>query len=302
MSLSLLLPEKAVSALLEGPWPEAPSVHERGSAGLDRICTPEFFDDWVFTGCVPADEIAVVKAPSPSLNPAAIKTNGRTDGAKLRRLYEQGFTVRLGNLQRVVPELHAISREIQVETGYSNYVHAFLTPASSQGLRHHWDQQVAIIAQMSGVKRWQLWKPVVEAPMRHFNESTRVWDEGWRERWVELGPDLEVELLPGQSLIVPRGWVHNPLTPDATEGSCHLTFALRERTPYWLAERLLEELLGRPEFRRVLLPESVIGGGLAGSLHEVRRMLADAFSEKADVEGIANKIRDAARSELEYTT
>ncbi|MFJ6697506.1 JmjC domain-containing protein [Streptomyces sp. NPDC091272] len=205
-------------------------------------------------------------------------------------------------MQRVVPELHAISREIQVETGYSNYVHAFLTPASSQGLRHHWDQQTAIITQMSGIKRWQLWKPVVESPIRHFGESTRVWDERWRKRWMAMGPDLEIDLMPGQSLILPRGWVHNPFTPDATEGSCHLTFAIRERTPYWMAEKLLESLLERPEFRRVLLPDAVIGGGLAGSLHEVRGLLAEAFNSKADVEKLASMIRDAARSELEYST
>ncbi|MEV6815655.1 hypothetical protein AB0M52_26550, partial [Micromonospora sp. NPDC051296] len=30
---------------------------------------------------------------------------------------------------------------IQEETGYSNYIHAFLTPGREQGLRHHWDQQ-----------------------------------------------------------------------------------------------------------------------------------------------------------------
>jgi hypothetical protein len=302
MSLSLLLPEKAVSALLEGPWPEAPSVHQRGNAGLDRICTADFFDDWVFTGCVPVEEIAVVKAPSPSLNPAAIKTNGRTDGAKLRHLYEQGYTVRLGNLQRVIPELHTISREIQVETGFSNYVHAFMTPAGEQGLRHHWDQQFAIIAQMSGVKRWQLWKPVIESPMRHFGESTRVWDERWRERWIEMGPDLEVDLKPGQSLIVPRGWVHNPFTPEGEGGSTHLTFAIRERTPYWLAEKLLERLLERPDFRRVLLPEEVIGGGLAGKLHQVRHMLVEALSQASDLQGFAHDVRDAALSELEYTT
>ncbi len=302
MSLSLLLPQKAVLELLTGPWPEAPSVHERDSTGLDKIFTPDFFESWVFTGCVPAGEIAVVKAPNPSLNPAVIKTNGRTNGAKLRHLYGQGYTLRFGNLQRVIPELHEVSRQIQTETGYSNYVHAFLTPAAEQGLRHHWDQQLAIITQMAGVKRWQLWKPVVEAPMRHFAESTTVWDERWRERWTEVGPDVEVDLTAGQSLIVPRGWVHNPYSADTDQGSCHLTFALRERTPYWIAEQLLEGLLERPEFRRVLLPDEVIGDSTAVSLHEVRRLLARAFSEPADSETIAKSLKAAALSELEYTT
>jgi hypothetical protein len=63
------------------------------------------------------------------------------------------ITIRLGNLQRVVPFLADTARAIQQETGYSNYLHAFLTPPRSQGLLHHWDQQMAVIVQIEGTKR-----------------------------------------------------------------------------------------------------------------------------------------------------
>jgi hypothetical protein len=55
---------------------------------------------------LPPDEIAAIKAPHPSLNAKSFQANGQ-------------------------------------KTSYSNYVHAFLTPPGNQGLRHHWDQQMA---------------------------------------------------------------------------------------------------------------------------------------------------------------
>ncbi|RYJ29701.1 hypothetical protein CU044_1821 [Streptomyces sp. L-9-10] len=153
-------------------------MYQRDTTELDRTVTSAFLNDYIATGCVPASEIAVVKAPGPSLNRDAFMTDGRTDPDKLRKLYRNGYTLRLGNLQRVIPFMARVSRAIQEETGYSNYVHAFLTPPGNQGLRHHWDQQMAVIVQAAGVKRWQLWRPPVEAPMREFNESWRVWRSG----------------------------------------------------------------------------------------------------------------------------
>ncbi|MEU7018194.1 cupin domain-containing protein [Streptomyces sp. NPDC046385] len=108
--------------------------------------------------------------------------------------------------------------DIQTETGHSNYVHAFLTPPGHQGLRHHWDQQMAVIVQISGTKRWQLWRPPVEGPMREYNESWRVWQEDYIPKWEAAGPDVEVDLKAGQSLLLPRGGftTHTSWTPTST--------------------------------------------------------------------------------------
>ncbi|MCX3058568.1 hypothetical protein [Streptomyces beihaiensis] len=135
MSLRLLLPEAGVNDLLS-TWPDEPRVYERGKTALDEEITTGGLEEWLFSGCAPASEIAVVKAPRPSLNPKIFMNEfGRTDGAKLKNLYAQGHTIRFGNLQRVIPLMHHISDRIQVETGYSNYVHAFLTRKISSPVR-----------------------------------------------------------------------------------------------------------------------------------------------------------------------
>ncbi|AXG82591.1 cupin [Streptomyces paludis] len=276
-------------------------MYERGATELDSTITSVVLDDYIDSGCVPAGEIAVVKAPGPSLSREAFMTYGRTDPAKLRKLYAGGHTIRLGNMQRVIPFLAGVSRDIQRETGYSNYIHAFMTPPGNQGLRHHWDQQMAVIAQISGVKRWQLWRPAVEAPMREYNESWRVWREDFIPGWDAAGPEVEVDLRPGQSLLLPRGWVHNPYVADPGTPSVHLTFAIRERTPLWLAEKLIAGAIEEPAFRRVVPPGDIGGAVLAERVRETRDALVR-YLAGLDTDGVAVAVRRAAMTELEYST
>jgi len=300
MSLHLLLPKDGVTELLT-TWPSEPRVFERGKTALDETVTADYLKDYTFAGCVPANEIAVVKAPGPSLNQNAYMTHGHTDAAKLRKLYGNGYTIRLGNLQRVLPFMATVSRGIQDETGFSNYVHAFLTPPDNQGLRHHWDQQMAVIVQVAGTKRWQLWRPPVEAPMREYNESFRVWRDHYIPEWEAAGPNLEVDLRAGQSLLLPRGWVHNPHVTNKDEHSIHLTFAIRERTLLWLIEKLVAEAIEDPEFRRIILPGDITGPALPDRLREACQALR-AHLGGLDMNDLASAVRQAAMTELEYIT
>ncbi|WP_411090772.1 JmjC domain-containing protein [Streptomyces sp. 049-1] len=298
MSLRLLLPPEGVADLLTA-WPDQPRVYERERTELDQAMSLDYFNELVDTGCAPPDEIAVIKA-GPS-NRAAFLTNGRTDPAKLSGLRDQGYTIRFGNMQRWLPAFHRISRGIQRETGYSNYMHAFLTPGGEQGLLHHWDQQMAVIVQVAGIKTWQLWKPPVEAPMRQYNESFRVWRDEFIPAWEAAGPDVTVELAAGQTLLLPRGWVHNPHALHHKDPSLHLTFAIRERTPLWLAEQLLVQAIEHPEFRRVIKPSELESPALVDQLAKTRQALAS-FLDTLDMTEVVARVRTAAVTDLEYTT
>ncbi|MFK0063315.1 JmjC domain-containing protein [Streptomyces werraensis] len=300
MSLQHLLPPDGVKELTTH-WPDEPRVYDRGRTAVDEITADSLWEH-VHLGCLPPVEVRALKGDVPSITEHAFSTYGRLDGERLRALYERGYTIRLGNLQRCMAAVGRLTRAIQQETGYSNYAHAFLTPAGQQGLRHHWDQQMAVIVQLAGVKRWELWAPVVDAPMRTFNDSGRVWRAEWVGEWERRGPDQVVLLEPGQSLLVPRGWVHNPLSPkDAGEDSVHLTFAIRERTPYWLAEQLLAEALKDPELRRVIRPGDLLGGGLPDQLSLVRRRLLHHLGT-VDLAALAEQVARTALTDVEYTT
>ncbi|PPS81153.1 JmjC domain-containing protein [Streptomyces sp. MH60] len=298
MSLRLLLPAEGVAGLLSA-WADQPRVYDRRLTEDDEALSLDYFNELVDTGCAPPDEVAVIKA-GPA-NRAAFLTNGRIDPVKLSALRDQGYTIRFGNLQRWLPAFHRISQDIQRETGYSNYMHAFLTPGGEQGLLHHWDQQMAVIVQVSGTKTWQLWKPPVESPMREFNESFRVWRDDFIPAWEAAGPAFTVELAAGQTLLLPRGWVHNPHALNHSDPSLHLTFAIRERTPLWLAEQLLAEAVQQPEFRRVLLPGELELPTLAERLAETKQAIA-AFLDTLDIPAAAARVRKAALTEQEYST
>jgi hypothetical protein len=304
MSLHELLPAPLADTLLDGDWPTEPAVVDRAPTRLDEYATPAWFWHLVRTGTIPADKIGMMQA-GPGLHPGAFtdsmpRTPGawqaELDPAKMLKLYAQGYTIRVGYLQKFVPFFADFIQAIQRQTGYASYVHAFATPGGRQGLRHHWDQQLAVIVQVDGVKRWPLWRPVVDAPMRAYGESFRVWRQEMLDGWEASGPDLTVDLEPGQALLLPRGWVHNPHAPHEDQASLHLTIAMRERTDLWLAEQLVAEALQERRFREIVTPDVLTGDALADRLAHVGKALAEFATGISGerLETLAEQVRAAA--------
>ncbi|MEU1304596.1 hypothetical protein [Streptomyces shenzhenensis] len=88
---------------------------------------------------------------------------------------------------------------------------------------------------------------------------------------------------------------------DRTEDSVHLTYAIRERTPLWLAEKLVAAAIEQPEFRRVVLPRDLEGPALTDRLGETVRALTT-FLGGLDLDDAADLVRQAAVHELGYPT
>ena len=79
------------------------------------------------------------------------------------------------------------------------------------------------------------------------------------------------------------------------------TFAIRERTPLWLAEQLTAAAIHDPRFRRILRPADVTGPDLAAQIGETRDALVKHLTN-LDPESTARTVRETALTELEYTT
>ncbi|WFE58605.1 cupin domain-containing protein [Micromonospora sp. WMMD712] len=299
MSLTLLLPEAGVRNLMTN-WPDQIHVYDSVPAALDREINATTLYEWIDTGCVPAAEIAVVKAPNPSLNAASFSTNGRTDGPRLRNLLDNGFTVRFGHMERISPAMHRLAHGVQQETGYSTFVHAFVTPPGEQGLRHHWDQQMTLAIQLAGTKRWDCWKPLYPAPTRDYHDSSKIWQEKWRQQWTAAGPDFTHDLKAGEVLVLPRGWVHNPRNISNTETSIHLTVAIGERTPYWIAEEMVKTAIHDPTFRAIIPPSGTTVDGLRTIAEQTRDDLINHL-QNLDATKFADTLHHLSRTTLEYT-
>ncbi|WP_435209437.1 JmjC domain-containing protein [Micromonospora sp. bgisy143] len=298
MSLKLLLPKAGVKDLMT-TWPDEVRVYAGVPAELDRVVSTEDLYDWIDTGCVPAAEVAVVKSPSPSINPLSFSANGRTMPGRLRYLLNNGYTIRFGHMERITAKIHRLAKAVQQETGYSTFVHAFVTPAGEQGLRHHWDQQMTLAIQLAGEKRWNLWKPLFPAPMRDYHDSSLTWQEKWREDWTAAGPDVTIDLKVGQVLVLPRGWVHDPHNIGDTEDSVHLTIAIGERTPYWAAEEMIRDAIHDQSLRRIIAPAEMTGPGLHDVVEDTRSKLI-AYLQTLDTEAFTSHLRHLGYTTLEY--
>jgi hypothetical protein len=117
---------------------------------------------------------------------------------------------------------------------------AYLTPRQSQGLPVHHDTHDVFVLQVAGTKRWLVYDPVLELPLREQRYDP------------ELGPPgetvLDVVLGPGDTLYLPRGWLHQALTSD--DDSLHLTIGVNV-VPWIAALRAaVDRCADDVEFRR----------------------------------------------------
>jgi hypothetical protein len=296
MSLRMLFDEDTVSDMMTA-WPTRPAVYELpASSGLPDIVNGQLLSTYLDTGTAPVDEVIVIKDGA-ALHPRAYATAGHLDPVKLAKWRGRGFTIQLRNLNRWYPPLHLVCKAIQAETGFGSYVTGFVTPAEEQGLNHHWDQNMGVIYQVAGRKTWRIWESAVDEPHRDHMASNTKLGSDLVTRLKTASPDQEFDLLPGQVLVLPRGWMHNPHTRGQGEESIHLTFVVRERTGLWIGEKLARAAITSTELRRVIPPARVIDAAtFAQHVDEARMLLADWLAE-ADKGALAAELFDVARTE-----
>ena len=298
MSLTMLFDGTTLDDMMT-TWPTKPAVYELpAESRLPAIVSAQLLNRYLDTGTAPADEINVVK-DGVVRHPRAYTTAGKLDPAKVATWRGRGYSFQLRNLNRWYPPLHAMCSAIQAETGYGCYVTGFVTPAGEQGLDYHWDQNMGIVYQVAGHKRWQIWAPVVEEPHRDHLASNTQPIGVLVERLKTAGPDHEIELGPGQVLMLPRAWIHNPHAHDQDEESTHLTFVLRERTAFWIGEKLASAAIESALLRRVIAPAQVVDAdAFAEEIVRARTLLIDWLSQVDEVT-LAAELLDVARRELD---
>ena len=124
--------------------------------------------------------------------------------------------------------------------GHPAQANAYYTPARSQGLPVHHDTHDVIVLQVDGSKRWLVYDPVFELPLKHQRYKAEMGDPG--------PVVMDVVLRAGDTLYLPRGWLHEALTSD--EDSLHLTIGISVVTWLDAFRELLGEVEDDVEFRR----------------------------------------------------
>jgi ribosomal protein L16 Arg81 hydroxylase len=171
--------------------------------------------------------------------PAAF--TGTVDVERAAAEFERGATLVIQALHVHHRPLAEFCRLLEAELGHPVQANAYYTPRSAQGLPVHHDTHDVLCLQVAGEKRWLVYDPVLELPLK---------DQRYSAELGEPGPTvLDVTLRPGDTLYLPRGWLHEALTSETD--SLHLTIGINVYTRLDAVRAALEECAREEvEYRR----------------------------------------------------
>ena len=147
---------------------------------------------------------------------------GTADVPRVVAEWEAGATIVLQALHVNWHPLAVFCRLLEAALGHGVQANAYYTPRGSQGFGVHHDTHDVLVLQVAGEKRWRLYDPLLELPLKHQRYSSALGEHG--------APTDELELRAGDTLYLPRGWLHEAET-SATD-SLHLTIGITAYT--WL--------------------------------------------------------------------
>ena len=136
--------------------------------------------------------------------------------------WEAGATIVLQALHVSWHPLAAFCRLLEQALGLGVQANAYYTPRGSQGFAVHHDTHDVLVLQVAGEKRWLLYEPLLELPLKHQRYSAALGEHG--------DPTDDVVLRAGDTLYLPRGWLHQAET--SSSDSLHLTIGITQHT--WL--------------------------------------------------------------------
>jgi hypothetical protein len=162
------------------------------------------------------------------------------DVSRVLAEWESGATIVLQALHLNWRPLAVFCRQLERDLGHPVQTNAYYTPKRSQGFAVHHDTHEVLVLQCAGEKRWLVYEPVLELPLKH------------QRYGKELGgpsePVLDLTLRAGDTLYLPRGWLHEALTSD--HHSLHVTVGVNVYTRLDALRAAVESLADDIELRR----------------------------------------------------
>jgi bifunctional lysine-specific demethylase and histidyl-hydroxylase NO66 len=166
-----------------------------------------------------------------------------TGSAEIGRVlaeFEAGATLVLQGLHLSWPPLAEFCRTLERELGQPAQANAYFTPRDAQGLPVHHDTHDVFSLQVEGEKRWLVYEPAVELPLKAQRYKSELGEP--------VEPVHDVTLRPGDTLYLPRGWLHEAAT--SSSDSLHITVGVNVHTWLDAFKAALEECGEDVEFRR----------------------------------------------------
>ena len=216
-------------------WERKPLVVPRGETGrfddllstrdVERLITETGIREPAFRLVKAGEAVSGYSVDLP-WRPSAF--TGVADVRRVLEEFERGATIVLQGLHHLWLPLARYCRHLEAFLGHPVQANAYYTPAGSQGLPVHHDTHEVISLQVAGSKRWLVYDPVLELPLKNQRYRSALGEPGEAVLDVTLGD--------GDTLYLPRGWLHQALTSDTD--SLHITVGVNVRR--WVDEARTE--------------------------------------------------------------
>ncbi len=172
--------------------------------------------------------------------------------------FERGATILLSGLHIYWQPLVTFCRELERALGHGVGANAYFTPRHSQGFSVHHDTHDVLILQLAGSKRWLVYPPVLQLPVQGQDYSEELGAPG--------EPAADLVLNAGDTLYLPRGWLHQATTSDVD--SLHLTLGIQVYTWLDALRAAVNSLVDDIDLRRAVRRGAPVAGGLLSRLAE----------------------------------
>ncbi len=174
-------------------------------------------------------------------------------------------------------------RALEAELGHPAQANSYYTPRRSQGFAVHHDTHDVFVLQVAGEKHWRVYDPLWELPLKQ---------QRWSSAMGEPGPAvLELTLRAGDTLYLPRGWLHDALTSETD--SLHVTIGVNLHTWVDAVRAALDECEEDVEFRRSVPEDGSMEADLLERLAE--RLGADEVARRARARLVDSRRPDPRR-------
>jgi hypothetical protein len=198
--------------------------------------------------------------------------SGVADVGRVAAEFAAGATIVLQALHLNHLPLALFCRELESRLGQPVQANAYYTPRAAQGLPVHHDTHDVLVLQVEGEKRWLVYDPVLELPLKHQRYDPEL---------GAPGPTvLDLTLRAGDTLYLPRGWLHEALTSE--HDSLHLTVGINSYT----ARDALAAAAAAAEADAVELRGAVAPNG------ELPQDLLDRVADHLDPDAVASRLRE----------
>jgi ribosomal protein L16 Arg81 hydroxylase len=285
LDLDWLLRPHDKNVFLNEVWQRRPQVLATGRAGYFETLFSKRAVERIIEFSQPRSlSLRLASAASNERIETPLSPNGRINVDQMRKLYLKGQTVVLNSVEDFDPTVAQLARAIETEMGARVQVNSYLTPASSQGFRPHYDTHDVLVAQIEGEKLWKVYGRDSVCPLNEMVDG----DPKFRE---STQPPEEICLRSGDLLYLPRGWIHEAVT-DKT-ASLHLTIGIHAPLGIDLLYAALEALVDRHAELRETLPVGPLGAEARRARLEARfAELVELFASNASAAEAARAIDD----------